>query len=198
MERAEEATITGIAAELDRCFVDRFKALILDNEVTVDAFVADPPIPWARLTARDGVYRIGEGYPGALTAAEAAREELNWDRVSEAALREALESLDETVDIVVLGNNAGQGLPLAAAMPVSLRAARGIVTYGESLPERSSYEILGFRQFCPRRDLVAYLAGAAEAAGRPLALGFINTIQHDERNYHAPWRGRGTGEDGRG
>ena len=79
MERAEETTITSITAELDRCFSGRFKVLILDNEVTVDAFVADPPLPWARFTARGGVYRIGEGYPGALTAAEAAREELNWD-----------------------------------------------------------------------------------------------------------------------
>ena len=194
----EETTITGIAAELDRCFADRFKALILDNEVTVDAFVTDPPIPWARLTARDRAYRIGEEYPCALTAEVAGREELNWDRVSETAIRGALDGLDETVDVVVFGNNAGQGLPLAEALPASLRAARGIVTYGESLPERASYEILGFRQFCPRRDLVAHLAGAAEAAGRPLALGFINTIQHDERNYHAPWPGRETGEDDRG
>ena len=198
MERAEENVITNIAAELDRCFADRFKVLILDNEVTVDAFVADPPLPWARLVARDGVYRIGEGYPRALTAAEAAREELNWDRVSGTAIREALGGLDETVDRIVFGNNAEQGLPLAEALPASLRATRGIVTYGESLPERASYEALGYRRFYPRRDLVAYLAGAAEAAGRPLALGFINTIQHDERNYHAPWPGRETGEDGRG
>ena len=197
MERAEETTITSITAELDRCFSGRFKVLILDNEVTVDAFVADPPLPWARLTARGGVYRIGEGYPGTFTAAEAAREELNWDRVSGAAIRAALGGLDETVDFVVFGNNAGQGLPLAETLPASLRAARGVVTYGESLPERASYEALGYRRFCPRRDLVARLAGDAEAAGRPLALGFINTIQHDERNYHAPWRGRQTGEDNR-
>ena len=194
----KEKAITDIAAELDRCFVDRFKVLILDNEVTVDAFVTDPPLPWARLTALGRGYRIGEGYPGALTAAEAAREELNWDRVSETAIREALGGLDETVDAVVFGNNAGQGLPLAEALPASLRAARGVVTYGESLPERASYEELGYRRFCPRRDLVAQLAGAAETAGRPLALGFINTIQHDERNYHAPWRGRETGENNRG
>ena len=198
MERAEGKAITSIAAELDRCFADRFKVLILDNEVTVDAFVADPPLAWARLVARDGVYRIGEGYPGALTAAEAAREELNWDRVSGTTIREALGGLDETVDAVVFGNNAGQGLPLAEAPPASLRAARGVVTFGASLPERASYEALGYRRFCPRRDLVAHLASAAEAVGRPLALGFINTIQHDERNYHAPWRGRETGEDDRG
>lgn len=198
MEGAEGNAITSIAAELHRCFADRFKVLILDNEVTVDAFVADPPLPWARLVARDGVYRIGEQYPGALTVAEAAREELNWDRVSETAIREALGGLDETVDVVVFGNNAGQGLPLAEALPASLRARHGIVTFGASLPERASYEVLGYRRFCPRSDVAAYLAGAAEAAGRPLALGFINTIQHDERNYHVPWRGHETGEDDRG
>lgn len=187
----EERIVTAIAAELDRHFADRFKVLILDNEVTVDAFVADPPLPWARLTARDGFYGVDEGYPRPLTAREADREELNWDRVSEAAIREALNGLDERVDVVAFGNNAGQGLPLAEALPARLRAARGIVIYGASLPERGSYEALGYRRFFPRRDLVARLA---EAAGRPLALGFVNTIQHDERNYHTPWRGRQAGE----
>ncbi len=193
MRRRGETVITSIAAELDRCFAGHFKILILDNEVTVDAFVADPPLPWARLTSRDGVYRIGEGYPGFLTAAEADREKLNWDRVSEAAIREALGGLDETIDLVAVGNNAGQGLRLADAVPAALRAARGIVTYGESLPERGSYEAMGYGRFCPRRDLAAELASAAEAAKRKLALGFVNTIEHNERNYHTPWRGRETG-----
>ena len=176
--------MTSLAAELDRSFAGHFRVLILDNEVTVDAFVADPPLPWARLTSRDGGgYRIGQGYPSALTAAEAAREELNWDLVSGAAIRAALTGLDETVHRVAIGNNAGQGLPFAEALPAPLRAARGIVVYGASLPERASYERLGYRQFCPRGALVARLAGEAEM---PLALGFINTIQHDERNYHAP------------
>ncbi len=179
---------------MGRHFADRFKALILDNEVTVDAFVAEPPLPWARLTVRDGFYRVDKGYPGTLTAREAAREELNWDRVSEAVIREELSGLDETVDVVAFGNNAGQGLPLAEALPAPLRETRGIVVYGNSLPERGSYEALGYRRFVPRRDLVARLAVAAEAAGRPIALGFINTIEHDERNYHAPWRGREAGE----
>ena len=183
--------MTGLAGELDRHFAGHFRVLILDNEVTVDAFVADPPLPWARLTLRDGFYRIGEGYPSALTAAEAAREELNWDRVSEAAIREALSELDRTVDRVAIGNNAGQGLPFADALPAALREERGIVVYGASLPERASYERLGYSRFCPRGELVRRLAGAAEG---PLALGFINTIQHDERTYHAPWRGRPNGE----
>ena len=175
--------MTSLAAELDRPFAGHFRVLILDNEVTVDAFLADPPLPWARLTARDGGYRIGENYPSALTAAEAAREELNWDLVSGAAIRAALTGLDESVHRVAIGNNAGQGLPFAEALPAPLRAARGIVVYGASLPERASYERLGYRQFCARGALVARLAGEAEM---PLALGFINTIQHDERNYHAP------------
>ena len=156
--------------------------------------MADPPLPWARLTARDGIYRIGKGYPTPLTPSEADREELNWDRVSEAAIRDALGGLDETVDRVVFGNNAGQGLSLAEALPAPLRAARGVVTYAASLPERESYEGLGYRQFIPRPDLIARLAIAAEATERPPALGFINTIEHNERNYHVPWRGRETGE----
>ena len=154
--------------------------------------MADPPLAWARLTSRDGVYRIGEGYPGFLTASEADREKLNWDRVSEAALRAALGGLDETIDLVAVGNNAGQGLRLADAVPAALRAARGIVTYGESLPERASYEEMGYRYFCPRGDLATWLAMEADAAERPLALGFVNTIEHNERNYHTPWRGRET------
>ena len=156
---ADETTMTTPATELARHFGRHFRVLILDNEVTVDAFVTDPPLPWARLTASDGFYRIGEGYPTPLTASEADREELNWDRVSEAAIREALSSLDETIDLVAFGNNAGQGLPLAESLPAPLRATRGVVVYGS-----------------------------------PPALGFINTIEHNEQNYHTPWHGRETGE----
>jgi hypothetical protein len=186
--------MTTPSTELARHFDGYFRILILDNEVTVDAFVTDPPLPWARLTARDGVYRIGEGYPTPLTAAEADREELNWDRVSEAAIREALSGIDEAIDLIAFGNNAGQALPLAEALPEPLRATRGVVVYGSSLPERADYEAAGYRRFCPRSNLVAHLAEAAEAAVRPLALGFINTIEHNERNYHTPWGGRQTGE----
>jgi len=186
--------MTTPATELARHFDGHFRVLILDNEVTIDAFVTDPPLPWARLTARDGVYRIGEGYPRPLTAAEADREELNWDRVSEAAICKALSGLDETIDLVAFGNNAGQGLPLAKSLPAPLRATCGVVVYGSSLPERADYEAAGYRRFCRRGDLIAHLAEASEAAGRPLALGFINTIEHNERNYHTPWRGRETGE----
>ena len=186
--------MTSIVAELDRFFAGHFRVLILDNEVTADAFVTDPPLSWARLTAQGGTYRIGDGYPRPLTGPEADREELNWDRASEPAIRAALGTLDDTVDRVAIGNNAGQGLPLADALPAPLRAARGIVTYGVSLPERASYERLGYRSFVPRGDLAACLAIAARNAARPLALGFINTIEHNERNYHTPWRGRESGD----
>ena len=182
--------MTTLAAELARHFNSHFRVLILDNEVTVDAFVTDPPLPWARLTAGEGVYRIGEEYPTRLTAAEADREELNWDQVSEATICEALSALDETIDLVAFGNNAGQGLPLALALPAPLRAERGVVVYGSSLPERPAYEAAHYGHFCPRGDLLAYLTEAAEAVGRPPALGFIHTIEHTDRNYHTPWRGR--------
>ena len=187
---ADTMTTISLATELARHFDTHFRVLILDNEVTVDAFVTDPPLPWARLTAQDRVYRIGEGYPTRLTAAEADREELNWDKVSNAVICEALSGLDETIDLTAFGNNAGQGLPLAEALPVPLRAKHGVITYGSSLPERPAYEAAGYGYFCPRSGLVAYLIDAAEAAGRPPALVFINTIEHNEQNYHTPWSGR--------
>ncbi len=185
--------MTNLAGEFAAHFDGHFTVLILDNEVTVDAFVTDPPLRWARLVASDGVYRIGKGYPTLLTAAEADREELNWDRVSEAAICRALSGLDETVDLVAFGNNAGQGLPLAESLPPPLRATCGFVVYGSSLPERPAYEAAGYGRFCARGDLLAHIAEAAEAAQRPPALGFINTIEHNERNYHTPWHGRETG-----
>ena len=176
-----------VAAELQRCFPDHFRVLILDNEVTVDAFVADPPLPWARLVAAGGTYRIADGYPTVLTAAEADREERNWDQVSNASIGAALAGLDGTVDLVAFGNNAAQGMPLAAALPAPLRASRGAVMYGRTLPEQGDYAALGYARFCPRSGLLALIADAA--AGRPAALAFINTIAHNEQNYHAPWAG---------
>ena len=178
--------MTTLAAEFARPFDKNFRVLILDNEVTVDAFVTDPPLPWARLTADDGIYKIGEGYPTSLTSAEAEREKLNWDKVSDAAICEALRGIDDTVDLIAFGNNAGQGMPLAGALPPRLRAARGIVVYGRSLPEQAAYAAAGYANFCRRDELLTYLFAAAEAAGRPLALGFINTIEHNEQNYHTP------------
>lgn len=178
------------ADDLRRHFAGNFRVLILDNEVTLDAFVADPPLPWARLVAPEGGrYAIGDGYPSRLTTEVAAREALNWDRVSAAAIGEALRDIGEAAGLIVFGNNAGQGLPLAGALPAPLRAECGLVVYGRSLPERSEYEAAGYRQFCARGEALAQIVAAAEEAGRPPALAFINTIEHNERNYHAPWPG---------
>ncbi len=178
----------GLAEELARSFPEHFRVLILDNEVTVDAFVTEPPLSWARLTAADGTYRVGAGYPGLLTAAEARREKLNWDRVRGDVLMTSLAALDERIDLIALGNNAGQGLPLALSVPEALRRDAGVVLYGASLPERPGYEDAGYRRFCPRDALIGRVGGLA--AGRPVALGFINTIKHNEQNYHTPWTGR--------
>lgn len=177
----------SIADALERHFPDHFRILILDNEVTVDAFVTDPPLPWLRLVAADGIYRVADGYPTRLTMAEADREELNWDRVSNTALGQALSELDERVDMVAFGNNAAQGMPLANAYPATLRTPHGTVIYGNSLPEQAAYESMGYAHFCARTNLLA-LAGKA-SAGRPLALAFINTIEHNDQNYHTPWPG---------
>lgn len=176
----------SFADTLDAVFAGHFRVLILDNEVTVDAFVADPALPWARLVADSGAYRVADGYPTTLTAAEADREERNWDRVSNDAIAAALQELDDRIDLIAFGNNAAQGYPLAAALPEALRP-RGVIVYGRSLPEQAEYETLGYSRFCPRTGLLSEIAAAA--AGRPAALFFINTIEHNERNYHAPWNG---------
>ncbi|MGH7809818.1 MAG: hypothetical protein ACREP5_06015, partial [Candidatus Binatia bacterium] len=47
-----------------------FVALILDNEVTVGEFVTSPPLPWARIVQRGGVFQVADGYPNVLTAAQ--------------------------------------------------------------------------------------------------------------------------------
>ena len=178
-----------ISVQLATYFPDHFRVLILDNEVTLDAFITEPPLPWVRLTAVDGAYRVTGEYPTALTKAESDREELNWDRVSDEAIRAGLEALDASVDLVAFGNNAGQGLPLANAMPDTLRTEHGAIIYGRSLPEQPVYEAAGYRRFCARDDLLSMVAPLAKLAGRPPALAFINTIEHNEQNYHAPWTG---------
>ena len=179
----------SISIQLATYLPDRYRILVLDNEVTLDAFITDPPLPFVRLTAVDGAYRIAAGYPISLTKPESDREELNWDRVAEPAICTALGELDTSIDMVVFGNNAGQGLPLARALPVTLRAAHGTIIYGKSLPEQADYEEAGYRRFCARDDLLSHIAPLAEQAGRQPALAFINTIEHNEHNYHTPWIG---------
>lgn len=180
----------SLGDELAGAFPDHFRVLILDNEVTVDAFVAAPPLPWVRLVAGKEHYGIADGYPRVLTADEADREELNWDRVDLEFLVSDLGALDAGIDLVAVGNNTGQGMKLAMAVPEPLRGAHGAIIYGSALPEQPQYETAGYLLFRRRDDLLSL---ATELAGtRPLALGFINTIQHNEVNYHEPWNGTGT------
>lgn len=165
---------------------DRFVGLILDNEVTVGEFVTSPPLSWTRLVQRNGILQIAEGYPNFLTAAQAKFEMRNWDQVSLACIMRALEELDDSVDYVLFGNNAGQGLSLAQCLPPNLIADHAAIIYANSLPEIHAYERLGYRSFFRRREAAARLLELAEKKGRPLALWFINTIQHNELNYHDP------------
>jgi hypothetical protein len=157
---------------LHRLSADHYVALILDNEVTVGEFVTNPPLPWTRLVQQNGVFQIAEGYPNVLTAAQAKFEMKNWDEVSQQAIMGALAELDSGVGYVLFGNNAGQGLPLAQSLAPNLIGDRAAIIYARSLPEKSAYERIGYRTFLRRSDAVA--------------LGFVNTIQHNNLNYHDP------------
>ena len=172
--------------ELEGLSTDHFVALILDNEVTVGEFVMDPPFPWIRLIHHEGKFQLGAGYPTTLTAQQARFEMRNWDQVSLPAIMRTLGALDDSVDYVIFGNNAGQGLPLAKSLRSDLIGERAAVIYANSLPEIDAYKRLGYRAFFPRSEAAARLIGLAESARQPLALYFINTIQHNELNYHDP------------
>jgi len=172
--------------ELQRLSVNHFVALILDNEVTVGEFVADPPLPWTRWAQKSGVFEIADGSPGVLTEAQAKFEMKNWDEVSWPAIARALKALEGSVDYVLFGNNAGQGLPLAQSLAAGLIGEHAAIIYANSLPEKSAYERLGYHVFFPRREAVGRLLALAKTAGKPLALGFVNTIQHNPLNYHDP------------
>ena len=149
-------------------------------------FVVSPPLSWSRFVQRDGVFRIADGYPNVLTAAQAKFEMRNWDEVSLPAIMRGLEDTDDGVDYVLFGNNAGQGFPLAQSLAASLIANRAAIIYANSLPEKKAYEQVGYRTFFPRSKAVSRLLELANDAGRPLALCFINTIQHNVFNYHDP------------
>jgi hypothetical protein len=169
-----------------RLSADRFVALILDNEVTVGEFVAAPPLSWTRLVQRNGIFEVAEGYPTVLTVAQAKFEMRNWDEVSLPVIMRTLKELDGAVDYLLFGNNAGQGFPLAQSLPPNLIANRAAIIYANSLPEKSAYAKLGYRTFFRRSEAVSRLLELAKNVGRPLALCFINTIQHNEFNYHDP------------
>jgi hypothetical protein len=175
-----------LSTELSQLSADQFSALILDNEVTVGEFVTQPPVPWTRFVQREGVFRVAEGYPNVLTAAQAKFEMKNWDEVSLTYITRELKELDERVGYVVFGNNAGQGLPLAQSLEPGLIANRAAIIYAQSLPEKKLYEQMGYRNFLRRSEAISRLLEMANNAGRALALYFINTIQHNEFNYHDP------------
>jgi hypothetical protein len=175
-----------IPAQLAELRKEFFLALILDNEVTVGHFVVEPPLPWLRLVQRGGIFQLGAGYPGLLTADQAQFEMTNWDEVSLPAIERLLGQAHESVDYCVIGNNAGQGLPLARSLSPEESRGRAAVIYAQGLPERKQYQQLGYRDFWPRDQAVAHLFGRARIAARRLALVFVNTIQHNEANYHMP------------
>ena len=172
--------------QLQRLSAGRFLALILDNEVTVGEFVTTPPLPWTRLVQRNGVFQVPDGYPTILTAEQAEFEMKNWDQVSLPTIMRSLAELHEDVDYVLFGNNAGQGLPLAQSLAPSLIGDRAAIIYANSLPEKSAYDRLGYKAYFRRSHAVARLLELAKVADRPLALCFINTIQHNQSNYHDP------------
>jgi len=152
----------------------------------VGEFVVSPPLSWTRFVQRDGVFRIADGYPNVLTAAQAKFEMKNWDEVSLPAIMRALEDTDDGVDYVLFGNNAGQGLPLAQSLAPNMITDRTAIIYANSLPEKKAYEQIGYRTFFRRSEAASRLLELANDAGRPLALCFINTIQHNVFNYHDP------------
>ncbi|MGH7795879.1 MAG: hypothetical protein ACREQ2_13480 [Candidatus Binatia bacterium] len=158
----------------------------MDNEVTVGEFVTAPPLPWTRLVQRNGVFQVADGYPNVLTAEQAKFEMKNWDQVSLPTIMRHLAELDDGVDYVLFGNNAGQGLPLARSLAPSMTGNRAAIIYANSLPEKSAYDRLGYKAYFRRSHAVARLLDLAKTAGRPLALCFINTIQHNQSNYHDP------------
>jgi len=172
--------------EMLRLSGNEFAALILDNEVTVGEFVMNPPLSWTRLLQSQGRFQIPAEYPTVLTPAQAKFEMKNWDEVSSACIMRTLAELDESVDYVLFGNNAGQGLPLAQSLPPNLIRDRAATIYANTLPEINAYERLGYRTFFRRSEAASRLLELAKNANRPLALCFINTIQHNEFNYHDP------------
>lgn len=89
-------------------------------------------------------------------------------------------------DFVIFGNNAGQAVPLAQHVPHDVVADKAAIIYAQSLPELDIYQRLAYRTFYPLKDVVSYLLGRAEVVAQPLALCFVNTIQHNDLNYQTP------------
>ena len=175
-----------LAADVSERKMQHFIALILDNEVTVGEFVMQPPLPWTRFIQHEGVFQIAHGYPTLLTETQAKVEMRNWDDVSLKAILQALPELSQSVDFILFGNNAGQGLPLAQSLPKHLIPDHAAIIYAQNLPQLNVYQNVGYRTFFRRSEAAAHLLELAKESGRPLELCFINTIQHNEMNYHDP------------
>ena len=174
-----------IKQKLDQCFT----VLILDNEVTLDAFIAQPALKWLRFINLSGAYTIPHQYPTRLTKQESDREEMNWDKVDLTHLQAEIAALDTSIDLVAIGNNASQGLALAKALTPKLRKTNAAIIYGSSLPEQSIYQDLGYKNFHQRENLLAFAQPLAQQNQKEIGLAFINTIEHNNQNYHAPWPG---------
>jgi hypothetical protein len=175
-----------LAADLSKNRVQHFLALILDNEVTVGEFVMQPPLRWTRFIQREGIFQIAHGYPTLLTEAQAKAEMRNWDDVSLKAILRALPELSQSVDFILFGNNAGQGFPLAQSLPKHLIPDHAAIIYAQNLPQLNGYQNLGYRTFFRRNEAAVHLVELARKCGRLLELCFINTIQHNDMNYHDP------------
>jgi len=176
----------NLIAQLQQAKTKQFLALILDNEVTVGEFVTEPPLPWARIVQKAGSFQVADGYPNLLTVEQGKFEMKNWDEVSLSGIMRTLGEIGAAIDYFVIGNNAGQGLPLAQAVPETLRASQAGIIYAASLPEQRAYEQMGYHSYFRRPETSARLLALAQEAGRPLALYFMNSIQHNKLNYHDP------------
>ena len=117
----------SISTELSQYWQDRFVVLILDNEVTLEHFVTEPALPWARMVHSAGDYRVAEGYPKVLDGNQAKHEMKNWDQVNPGGIGSVLERREQGVDCFVVGNNAGQGLPMASVLDNTRRATEAVV-----------------------------------------------------------------------
>ena len=180
----------SLKTEIAHRYKDQFTVIILDNEVTLDAFVKTPPLSWTRLVKTTDGYIAPKEYPTLLTKEESDREEMNWDQVDLDRIQFEIGELNFRDGLIAIGNNAAQGLPLAKAVPPSLRENNSIIIYGTSLPEKPEYKSLGFDKFCCRADPLGYLGQLQLSPEKKSALFFINTIQHNELNYHQPWVSR--------
>ncbi len=121
-----------------------------------------------------------------LNAALGKAEMRNWDEVSLHGMVRTLAELTDAVDYVVIGNNAGQGLPLAQAVPQALRATPR-ESFRQQLARTERLRTVGLSEFLsPLRDFAALArGGGSDRAGR-WRLYFMNSIQHNTMNYHDP------------